>query len=120
VSEYDPGELAYVYIATPRGAGRVLYQTTVKDAMRICKLEETQGKFYGIPWAYHWTSKKNFEAHNGALNQKNHLQKDDGRFAKLFSRLGIKATPINEVKTVKTLPVKEARFKQSELFDGVA
>ncbi|MDR1439963.1 MAG: hypothetical protein LBJ10_08130 [Clostridiales bacterium] len=91
---YGDGDPAYVYVATKRGAGRVIWKTTVADARRICALDESHGKIHGSEWAYFWTTAANFEAQGGKLGEKKRSQKDDGRFDKLFAELGIEATAV--------------------------
>jgi len=84
---------AFVYMCTMHGAGRVLYETTVRDAIRICELPETQGMGRGGPWFYAWTTQENFVKNGGNLESKTHKQADDGRFAGLFKEMGIQAVP---------------------------
>lgn len=92
----DDDDPAYVYIATFGGGGRVIWKTTVKDAKTICQLPQSKGTLWGNAWMYCWTSENNFGEYGGDFEhkEKQHRQKDDGRFAQIFEEMGIKVTPI--------------------------
>lgn len=92
----DDDDPAYVYIATFSGRGRIIWKTTVKDAKTICQLPQSQGVLYGREWMYCWTSEKNFGEYGGDSEhkEKQHHQKDDGRFAQIFEEMGINVTPV--------------------------
>jgi hypothetical protein len=40
---YDINARAYVYIATASAPGKILWETTVADAQRICSLPQSRG-----------------------------------------------------------------------------
>lgn len=87
-------DLAYVYVATRGGRGKVIWKTTIGDAKKICQLPQSSGIGRGGPWMYCWTSQRNFGEYDGNLDDKQRLQKNDGRFDALFEEMGIEVTPV--------------------------
>ena len=94
-------EYALLYTCTAKGNNSdIHFMMTREDAVKWCESDLSKGVMMGTPWAYFWTSVKNFVFCPWGGNIDLRKARDNGKWDDKIASLGLKKISIDEMPSI--------------------